>query len=417
MGNNFIKPRGTEDFIGDVAYQYEELINRLNHLARLYGASSVIVPMFEESKLFKRGVGESTDIVTKETFDLVNKGGHEYTLRPEFTAGIMRMLIENKEYASPHMPLKYFYSGSIFRYERPQAGRLREPHQWGVEYIDSSLDLVTITEAISLMVNALTDIGISKPILYINTLGSGESRQNYRKALVEYFKDHIDNMCEDCKTRLVTNPLRILDCKVESDKMIIKNAPSIIDFLTEEDKEEFEKIKNLLECLNISYRIDDRLVRGLDYYTGLVFEVYEEEHLNLGALGGGGVYSGLSKTLGGPELSGVGFSFGLDRLLLTLSEKRVKEEFDVMLYVNDDMKEILVLADNLRKNDISIIIPHVGKSLKSAMKMADAKGIKRFVFKKDSKYIVKDMTLNTQVEVDYDDIYAMLNDRRLYVKN
>jgi len=409
MANTFTKPRGTVDMIGAQAEKYQKIVQTLNEKTHLYGVSPIIPPMFEENKLFHRGVGETTDIVTKETFNLENKGGHEYTLRPEFTAGIMRAVIENKLYASPHMPLKLYYSGSIFRYERPQAGRLREPHQWGIEFLDEHLDEVTTIEVLLLMVSCLKAIGIENPILKINTLGSLTSRIAYKSALVDYFVPYIDSMCADCKSRLETNPLRILDCKVEEDKKIASNAPIIRDYLTDEDKQEFEGILAMLKEMGIEYEIDDHLVRGLDYYTGIVFEVYEKNHLNLGALGGGGKYDGLSKALGGPNLEGIGFSFGLDRLLLSLEGEDKEDPIDVMLYIQDDVKSMLKLAEELRKKNLSTTIPHVGKSLKSALKMADSKGVKRFIFKKDDSYVIKDMEKNEQKECSYEDIINNLS--------
>lgn len=408
MGNNFVKPRGTMDLIGDSALRYDSLVKMLDECARLYGASMIMVPTYEESRLYKRGVGESTDIVTKETFDIVSKGGHEYTLRPEFTAGITRAVIENKEYALPHMPLKYYYHGSIFRYERPQAGRFREPHQWGVEFFDQKLDLGTIIEVLSLLVFSLKKIGIKNPVLKINSLGSNESRIKYKEALVNYFSQYIDSMCEDCQSRLKMNPLRILDCKVSVCRERVKDAPIISDYLIEEDQKEFEEVKKMLDELQIEYVVDDRLVRGLDYYTGIVFEVYEKDHQNIGAIGGGGIYTGLCKSLGGPDLQGIGFSFGLDRLLLSLDQSDIVEENDVMLYVSDDLLDMLKLANQLRQNGISVIIPHIGKSLKSAMKMADSKRVKRFIFKKDSQYIIKDMIKNEQIECKFDSIIDLL---------
>ena len=266
------KPRGTVDYFYDDASVLISIKNKLLSLAERYGFSFCTVPTFEESRLFHRSVGESSDIVRKETFDLINKGDRSYTLRPEFTASINRAVIENKFFSSPSLPLKFSYFDKAFRYERPQTGRYREFHQFGVEIIDEKIDLSSQVETLLLAIDAckmiLGDIEVKAKI---NFLGSVTSRDNYKKALYSFFADKIQYMCEDCKRRLETNPLRILDCKVDEDRKFIQDAPKITDYLTEEDREEFEQIKKLLLKLNVSFQVDDNLVRGLDYYTGFVF--------------------------------------------------------------------------------------------------------------------------------------------------
>lgn len=397
MANIINKPRGTQDLIGPKARNYNSIIESLNQTAELYGVQPIIVPMFEESRLFKRGVGESTDIVTKETFDLAGKGGHEYTLRPEFTAGVVRASIENKLYASPDLPIRLYYSGSFFRYERPQTGRFREPHQWGIEFIDQNLDLNTITDAMLLMYEATKSLGI-KPIFKLNYIGSSESRAAYREALVSYFTPKIEEMCEDCKTRLKTNPLRILDCKIEDDKKIIKDAPRIGDYLVEEDREKFDKIKAILDALDVEYIEDPLLVRGLDYYTGIVFEIYEGDHLNLGALGGGGQYDGLVKTLGGPEFAGIGFSLGVDRLMLTLDKPETIKGPRVLILNPESDITLFKLQSRLRKEGQSSFMPSASKALGGALKTADRQNIAYVIFKDGDLLKVKDISKREQHE-------------------
>lgn len=397
MANIINKPRGTQDLIGPKARNYNSIIESLNQTAELYGVQPIIVPMFEESRLFKRGVGESTDIVTKETFDLAGKGGHEYTLRPEFTAGVVRASIENKLYASPDLPIRLYYSGSFFRYERPQTGRFREPHQWGIEFIDQNLDLNTITDAMLLMYEATKSLGI-KPIFKLNYIGSSESRAAYREALVSYFTPKIEEMCEDCKTRLKTNPLRILDCKIEDDKKIIKDAPRIGDYLVEEDLEKFDKIKAILDALDVEYIEDPLLVRGLDYYTGIVFEIYEGVHLNLGALGGGGQYDGLVKTLGGPEFAGIGFSLGVDRLMLTLDKPETIKGPRVLILNPESDITLFKLQSRLRKEGQSSFMPSASKALGGALKTADRQNIAYVIFKDGDLLKVKDISKREQNE-------------------
>lgn len=402
MGNIISKPRGTVDLFGISADRYQDLVLTLDRAARCYGALPIAVPTFEESKLFKRGVGESTDIVNKETFDLAPKGDHSYTLRPEFTAGITRAVIENKLYASPDLPLKFYYSGSAFRYERPQAGRLREFHQWGVEFLDADLDLSTTAEAIALMVDQAKMLGI-KPQLKINYLGSAASRARYRAALVDYFEPHIDAMCEDCRHRLKTNPLRILDCKVIADHPLVEQAPAITDFLDHEDQESYHRLLAILEALGIEYLSDNRLVRGLDYYTGVVFELCDESQPELGALGGGGRYDGLMKTLGGPEFAGVGFSFGLERLLLALADAGEKTPgLDLLLLDlsrGAEERELAVIKHDLRLRGLRVAAANCHKALGGALKMADRLKARFFLFKDESGYHLKDLSSREQHEL------------------
>ncbi len=261
------KPRGTLDYF----YREEEVLSAVRSLlldeSAQYGCQVCEVPYFEESKLFHRTVGESSDIVSKETFDLAKKGDKDYTLRPEFTASVNRAVLENKLYTSPDMPLRLSYFGNVFRYERPQAGRLREFNQYGVEFIDSHIDIDTSVECLMLSLRASEKILGRKVKVKLNYLGSFASRENYKVALKAYFEPHIDSMCDDCKRRLVTNPLRILDCKVEEDQLLASKSPRIKDFLSEEDKNEYNTLLTVLNDLGVDYEVDDELVRGLDYYT------------------------------------------------------------------------------------------------------------------------------------------------------
>ena len=319
------KPRGTIDYAGEECLVLSKIKEILFQEARAYGAEEIELPIFEENRLFHRTVGESSDIVQKETFDLARKGDKDYTLRPEFTASVSRAVIENKWYTLPDMPLRYTYFGPVFRYERPQTGRLRQFNQFGVEFIDSKVDLATTLDAFLLSLRSAEKLLGHKVIAKINFLGSFQSRETYKKELYQFFKPQIESMCEDCKRRLETNPLRILDCKVPEDQEIAKNAPRIRDFLNDEDKREFENITSALDLIGIEYTVEDELVRGLDYYTGLVWELYDSENKTLGAIGGGGKYSSLMAAIGGPDYEGIGFSLGVERLIIALTEERKKE--------------------------------------------------------------------------------------------
>lgn len=406
------RPRGTVDWF----YQDNEILNNIKFQlvkeSKKYGFDFVDVPLYEESSLFHRSVGESSDIVTKETFDLVNKGDKNYTLRPEFTACINRAVIENKYYSLPSLPLKYSYFGKVFRYERPQKGRYREFHQFGVEIFDEKIDLYSQIDSIMLAISSCKKIlGNIKITAKINFLGSFESRELYKKQLASYFANKIDSMCEDCKRRLVTNPLRILDCKNENDQKIIATAPKITDYLTVADKEEYNSIKKALDLLNIEYIEDDSLVRGLDYYTGFIYELYSTS--NVGAIAGGGKYSSLMKSLGGPDFEGIGFSIGIERLILSLTEEDKKkflneEHLDVFIIDLDKKGKGLVLANTFRNHSLNVSFPSFSRSLNGALKMADRSLAKYVIIIENDEYKLKDMTSREQITLSFDEIINKL---------
>lgn len=415
MGNQiFAKPRGTVDFIGDEARRYLSLVNLLSSFAEEYGAKLIITPTFEETSLFVRGVGDSSDIVRKQTFDLANKGSaKDYTLRPEFTAGVVRSFIENKIYSSPDTPQRFYYYGSVFRYERPGAGRLREFRQFGVEFFDKKLDFNSQVEAIVLAYRGAKKVLGRELKVTLNYLGGNEARTNYRKALTDYFKNYVEKMCDDCKDRFKLNPLRILDCKVEADQLIVKDAPKIEDYLSEEDKDEFSSILNILKELGIPYEISDRMVRGLDYYTGTVFEIEDPKHEELGALGGGGKYSGLVSELGGPETEGIGFSYGVDRLLQASVdsfkvEDKVPTYFVLPMGKEKECREkASIVAEKLREKGISAVVPSLSKSIGGSFKMADRIKAKNVLLvNSDLTLEVKDMEKREQKKVELADLLS-----------
>ena len=320
------KPKGTYDLYGlegkrwlYISKVIDEVMSRYNYLMQVYNYEYFRTPIFESTELFHRGVGETTDIVTKETYDFKDRGDRNMTLRPEGTAGVVRSYIENKMYGDATQPIKLYYNGTMYRYERPQSGRDRELTQFGVEVLGSE-DPAIDAEVISLAVNTFKLLGLKGVKVNINSLGDTESRLNYRKALVDYFKPHIDCLCEDCKERLEKNPLRILDCKVDQDNEILKNAPVMLDYLNEESKNRFLDVQNYLDVLDIEYEVNPKVVRGLDYYSHTVFEV-EATVKDFGAnnvLAGGGRYDGLVSNLGGPETPGMGFACGFGRLVVHL---------------------------------------------------------------------------------------------------
>lgn len=413
MGNQaYAKPRGTVDLLGDEAKRYLQLTQVFSVLAEEYGARLILTPTFEETPLFIRGVGDSSDIVRKQTFDLVNKGSSkDYTLRPEFTAGVVRSFIENKIYASPDTPQRFYYYGSVFRYERPGAGRLREFRQFGVEFFDKRLDFNSQAEAIILAYRGARRVLNRELRVTLNYLGGNLARASYRKALTDYFKNFIENMCEDCKERFRLNPLRILDCKVEKDQQVVKGAPRIEDYLSHEDKEEFASILKVLKDLKIPFVISGRMVRGLDYYTGTVFEIEDASHPELGALGGGGKYSSLVSALGGPEIEGIGFSYGLDRLLEASKESFKAEEKNPSFFVLPMGKEkgcqekASLVAELLREKGYAAVMPSLDKSVGGAFKMADRiKAKKVLLVNSDLTLEEKDMEKREQRKVTLEDL-------------
>ena len=372
------KPKGTYDIYGDKAIEVLYLKKLIEALMDKYNASYFETPIFESSELFHRGVGETTDIVSKETYDFKDRGDRNLTLRPEGTAGIVRSFIENKLYADS-LPLKAWYFGPMFRYERPQAGRYREFYQFGFEAFGSN-DPMMDAEVIGIIVNLFNILGLKGIKVNINTLGDKESRENYRKALLDYFKPYLNDLCEDCKKRYEKNPLRILDCKVDKENEIMKNAPKMVDYLNEESKNHFEKVKEYLDALNIDYTINSNIVRGLDYYTHTVFEV-EADIKGFGSqnvLAAGGRYDHLVEFIGGPSVPGVGFALGLERLLLALEKEEIdikeKEPLDVYIFgaSKEEKKYILSLGNTLRMNGFNVEIDYNNKSFKSNFKKADS---------------------------------------------
>ena len=372
------KPKGTYDVFGKKGENLTYLRDLIQTLMEKYNYEYMRTPVFESSELFHRGVGETTDIVSKETYDFVDRGNRNMTLRPEGTAGIVRSFIENKMYGNPNQPVKAWYYGQMYRYERPQAGRYRELTQFGVEVFGSS-DPITDAEVISIPVNLYRLLGLKGIKVNINTLGDTESRLKYREALLEYFKPHLDSLCEDCKNRYETNPLRILDCKVDRELDIMKNAPKISDYLNEKSINHFNKVKEYLEAMEIPYEVDENLVRGLDYYTHTVFEI-EAQVEGFGSqnvLCGGGRYDSLVSNVGGPEVCGVGFATGIERLLTALEYENVlpTEEKSVDAYIipmDEESKKLgLRLTNILRMSGFSTDVDLIGRNIKGNFKQAD----------------------------------------------
>ena len=377
------RQKGCIDLYGREAKIWKYVESVIDATMEKYNYNYISTPIFEATELFHRGVGETTDIVTKESYDFVDKGDRKITLRPEGTAGVVRSYIENKMYGDPNQPVKVYYNGTMYRYERPQSGRDRELTQFGMEILGSD-DPLSDAEIISAAVNVYKMLGLKEIKVNLNTLGDTESRNNYRKALINYFKPHIDELCEDCRDRLEKNPLRILDCKVDSDNPLLLNAPTTLDYLNDESRDRFEKVQEYLDIMQIKYEINPRIVRGLDYYNHTVFEI-EAKVEGFGSnnvIGAGGRYNGLVNQLGGPETPCVGFASGIGRLVMALELEEVKlpivEDVDLFLmYVNEDEKKYAAyLTQELRLAGFIVETEYTGRNLKGQFKQADRLGAK-----------------------------------------
>jgi histidyl-tRNA synthetase len=328
--------KGTHDVYGKEADGLRYITSVLSATAELYAYKEIVPPVLEYTEVFSRGTGASSDVVRKEMYTFLDKGERSVTLRPEFTAGVVRAVVSDKLYATEDLPLKLYYAGPAFRYERPQLGRFRQFSQFGVEEI--GLDSAQAdAECVIMAMQGLYMLGFKKLSLKINTIGDDASRGAYREALTAYFAAHIDEMCEDCHERLRLNPLRILDCKIAKDQAIAQGAPKIKGYLSPTSDKRFYETLSILNDLGVDYEIDDSLVRGLDYYSEVVFEIHaaSAEGTDYGAICGGGHYGGLVKELGGPDLAGVGFALGLERIYAILSEDHLLDKIDsgIDLYV------------------------------------------------------------------------------------
>lgn len=411
------KPKGTYDLYGDEIRKWQYVSRVVDEVMERYNYGLIRTPIFESTDLFHRGVGDTTDIVTKETYDFVDRGERKMTLRPEGTAGVVRSFIENKMYGDATQPIKLYYNGTMYRYERPQSGRDRELTQFGVEVLGCA-DPAMDAEVISVAVNIFKLLGLKGIKVKLNSLGDMESRNNYRDALVEYFKPHIDELCEDCKERLEKNPLRILDCKVDKDNELLKNAPSILDYLNEESKNRFMDVQNYLDVLDIPYEVDSKIVRGLDYYSHTVFEI-EATVKDFGAnnvLAAGGRYDTLVSNLGGPDTPSIGFACGIGRLVMALDKEDISlpinNQLDAfILYVKETEKEYaLALTQDLRLNGLRVETEYMGRNLKGQFKQADRLKAKYLVILNDEDLVggeiqvkdnlTKEVTMVKEAEID-----------------
>ena len=371
------KPKGTQDILPADSAKWQYVENVARETFKKYNYGEIRTPMFEHYEVISRSVGDTTDIVTKEMYDFHDKGDRHITLRPEGTAPVVRSYVENKLFAPEvQKPVKVYYIGSMFRYERPQAGRLREFHQLGVECFGSK-NPATDVETIAMAYQLFNTLGIKDVTLHLNSLGNTESRLAYRQALIDYLTPIRESLSKDSQRRLDENPLRVLDSKEKEDKVAVENAPSILDYLDEESQAHFDEVRTMLDSLNIPYVIDTNMVRGLDYYNHTIFEfitTIDKSELTICA---GGRYDSLVEYFGGPETAGFGFGLGLERLLLVLDkqgiELPVEESLDVYIAVlgSGANGKALELVQAIRYQGFKAERDYLGRKIKAQFKSAD----------------------------------------------
>ncbi len=415
------KVKGTYDILPEDSFKWQAIEKVINDVSKLFNFKEIRTPIFEYSELFHRGVGETTDIVKKETYDFIDRGKRSITLRPEGTASIVRSVIENKLYASPNQPLKLYYKGPMFRYERPQKGRYRQFHQFGAEALGSNSPLID-AEIINYAVTFLRMLKIDNILIKINSLGDDESKALYKQKLKEYLKPNVDQLCSDCQRRYIENPLRVLDCKVDKFNPVLIEAPKPLDYLSHVAKTHFDKVIEALNAVGLNYEIDKSLVRGLDYYTHTVFEV-EAKLETLGAqstLVGGGRYNNLVASLGGPNVPAVGFAFGIERLILAMDSLETKEEKPFihcfMIALGDEVQnDALKIINNLRLKGLIVDYDFFDKNLKGKFKQADRLNARFLLIygsdeQKEKVVNVKNNETGEQTKVPIIEIYQ-------YIKN
>jgi len=412
------KPRGTMDILPKDSKKWEFIEKAARKVCKKRGFGEIRFPTFEETCLFSRGVGDTTDVVQKEMYTFIDRDGTSYSLRPEGTASVARSVIENG-LAGDTMPLKLFYIINCFRHERPQAGRYREFYQFGAELFGATTPTAD-TELISLADDFLKELGITNTSLHINSIGCPSCRPQYKAALVEYFSANQDELCDTCKSRLLSNPLRILDCKSPICSKIAADAPKTIDSLCTECSEHFEGLKARLDAIGIKYEVDSHIVRGLDYYSRTVFEFISEGIGAQSTVCGGGRYDGLVKQIGGPELAGIGFAAGINRLILTMENGSAykEEESSVPLYIAALGEKASVKATEicalLRNEGISAETDIVGRSLKAQMKYANKINAQNTLIVGDGelesgKAQLRNMQNGEQSEISLSDINELIN--------
>ncbi len=404
--------KGTNDMLPTDSHKFQFVEGKMLDVASLYGFREIRVPVFEHTEVFHKSVGDTTDVVQKEMYTFDDKGGRSITLRPELTAGVVRSVIEHG-LVNGALPVKVCYVGGCYRYEKPQAGRLREFHQFGVECFGAASPAAD-AEVIALGLQVLDSIGIKNISLEINSIGCPECRKNYHKALTEYFNAHIDTLCETCRDRLSRNPMRILDCKSPVCSSLAADAPKVIDYLCDECQDHFDKVKAHLDAADIKYTVNPQIVRGLDYYTKTVFEFVSGDIGAQSTVCGGGRYDGLVKQMGGPAVPALGFAMGIERLMLALQNQNAPfpeaKKCDLYIAPMGDAAAIkaTALCTALRRDGFEAQCDVCGRGLKAQMKYADKIGALYSTVIGDNeiaegKCIIKNMKTGETDEVLFDE--------------
>ena len=411
------RPKGTQDLLPGTVEQWQYLEATIRCVCRDYGYEEIRTPMFEATELFQRGVGQTTDIVKKEMYTFLDKGDRSMTLRPELTASVCRAYVENKLYGQPQ-PVKLYYMGPMFRYERPQSGRFRQFHQFGVEVLGADQPVVD-AEVISLVWNLYQRLGLTQLEVHVNSVGCPTCRAKHRAQLQEFLATRRNELCNDCQERFERNPLRILDCKNPSCQELTTGAPTTRDTLCEDCSTHFERVLVLLGLAGVVYRVNPRLVRGLDYYTKTAFEVMVEEIGAQSAICGGGRYDGLVEEIGGPPTPGIGFAMGLERVLAALQvQNKLPEEkpglFAMLIALGEKAQnEGFALLSVLRSQGLPVSMDLLGRSLKTQLKAANRQGAQFALILGEEELeqnvlLLRDLTLGEQIEVPLGEVVEEL---------
>ena len=418
--------KGTCDILPDDSYKWQEVEKFMLETSRLYGFKEIRVPVFEHTEVFNRSVGDTTDVVQKEMYTFDDKGGRSITLRPELTAGVIRSVIENG-LVNGALPLKVCYVGGCYRYEKPQAGRLREFHQFGVECVGAA-EPNADAEVIALARQVLNSIGIDKISLEINSIGCPECRKEYHKALKEYFSANKDKLCGTCLDRLERNPMRILDCKSPVCSEIAGNAPVVLDYLCDECKKHFEQVKSYLTAMNIEYTVNPHIVRGLDYYTRTVFEFVSGDIGAQSTVCGGGRYDGLVAQMGGPSVPSLGFAMGIERLMLVLKNQGKElpsaDKPDLYIAALGEKAQLKTaeLCAALRADGFKVETDICGRGLKAQMKYANKIGAKYSLVLGDTeigensaslKNMADGEAFTVKLDILSDELFKIINEQAL----
>ena len=411
-------PKGTKDMLPEQAYKWHYVEGKFADICRKYGFREIRTPMFEHTEVFARGIGDTTDVVQKEMYTFNDHAGRSITLKPEGTSGVVRAFIEHKQYAEVQ-PTKYYYDTDCFRYEKPQSGRLRHFHQFGIEVFGTS-DMIADAEVICLANDFLTELGVNETELRINSVGCPECRSKYREALKDFLRPRYEELCGTCKDRFERNPMRILDCKSEICQEIVTDAPRMLDYLCDDCRGAFEELKANLTAMGIDFTVDPNIVRGLDYYTKTAFEFVTTKIGAQGTVCGGGRYDHLIEELGGPPIPGVGFGLGIERLLMVMEASGAyfppDEGVEVFIAVMGDRAKAfgLKLCREMRQKGIVAEMDTLARNIKGQFKYADRLHAKYTLIIGDNEIekgvvSVKDMANSSQKEVRIEDIYSEIN--------